>query len=516
MTVAKVAALLSAAIVATGTSTAVGATYEIRLENQTSSVTASHWWKETETDRVVINGIEGHGVCLDTSFAQGVAAQSCDSAGTGPSSQRLAWWANDSSIRWLPVHSPGHTPSPSTCLWQDGWARSATMRACSPAKLVTDPSGQWHWASPPQGGALQNASAATPIINRRTSQHVQLIKAPAPAPGPRPPPRPNPGQIWPANWNLTESHGMSYIEPSRAVRFAANQSFIKLERPQALVGLDWTVSVGEWFTKQGGAKHAKCEAVSRENCRRIKAAGMAQRCCIYHNMELALGWLESQATAMDDPAKADYFLQYPNGTVYAEDIVFGRQWFWDHRNEAASNYFVSSVVESLQGAEADCTFTDDTGGLPAEHPAVVGKIKMTPQELEELQRATAVSYDKLLVALVQAGKWDWQAFSTTPMFTRNNCVSWMDSYCKPDRQKDMMIMAAAATNVSIGAFLITRPPIGVMGTRADAPAFFLQPGTPVGLCKREGPGVYSREWTNGVARLNCSSFTSILPFPSIQ
>ena len=50
-------------------------------------------------------------------------------------------------------------------------------------------------------------------------------------------------------------------------------------------------------------------------------------------MELALGWLESQARAMDDPAKADFFLQYiddrgrKNGTIYSENIEFGRQWF---------------------------------------------------------------------------------------------------------------------------------------------------------------------------------------------
>lgn len=503
-------------------------TYTIQLTASSSSTAGpspSRWWKETETDRVVINGVESRGVCLDTSFAAAVAAQSCDSAGSGPSAQRLAWWANDSSIRWLPVSSPGHAPQPPTCLWQVGSARSATMRPCGPATPVTDPSGQWQWDAPPQGGALKNASAAAPIVNRRSHQHLQLAKAPAPAPGPRPPPRPNPGRIWPANWNLTASYGMNYIEPSRAVRFAANQTFITLSRPQALVGLDWTVSVGEWFTKPGGANHTKCEAVSRENCRRIKASGMVQRCCIYHNTELALGWLESQAKAMDDPSKADYFLQYPNGTIYSEDIVFGRQWFWNHTNQEASDYFVSSMVESLQGSDADCTFTDDVQGLPEEHPAVTGKLGMSPQQLEQLQRATALSYDKLLVALVAAGKYDWQAFAPTPRFSNGSCSSWMDRYCEAGRQRDMMIMAfdnahgiAAATNASIAAFLITRPPIGIMQTDTHQPApaaFLLQPGTPVGLCKKEGQGVYSREWTNGVARLDCGSFSGALPFPTL-
>ena len=96
---------------------------------------------------------------------------------------------------------------------------------------------------------------------------------------------PNPGSLPWINWNLSESHGMEYIEPSRAIRFAANQSYISLERPVSIIGLDWTVSVGEWFTKPRAANRSTtCEAVSRENCRRIKASGMTQRCCIYHNM----------------------------------------------------------------------------------------------------------------------------------------------------------------------------------------------------------------------------------------
>ena len=249
---------------------------------------------------------------------------------------------------------------------------------------------------------------------------------------------------------------------------------------------------------------------------------MTQRCCIYHNMELALGWLESQAKAMDDVTKADYFLQYTdgngrkNGTIYAENIEFGRQWFWDHRNEEASDYFVTSLVESLQGPEADCTFTDDAKGLPEEHPAVVGKINMTAVQLGELQRATTLTYDKLIVALVAAGKYDWQAFSSTSPFSHSTCSVWMDSYCEPARQKDMMIMSSSsADNASIAAFLITRPPIGIMGTRANSSAFSLQPGTPTGLCRKEGSDVYSREWTNGVARLDCGSFTGSLPFPKL-
>jgi hypothetical protein len=497
-----------------------GAVYSVGLQNN-SSQSATRWWKETETYRILLPTEPS--ICLDAwGGAVAIAAQSCDHAGNGPSNQRLAYWANDSSVRWLPVQSPGHAPEGMTCLWQNASATSATMQRCDATVLVTDQSGQWQWDS------ATSKSTASPIVNRRSGQHLQLTAAPAPPPGPKPPPLPNAGTLPWVNWNLSESHGFEYIEPSRAVRFAANQSYISLERRQAIVGLDWTVSVGEWFTKPG-VNHANCEAVSRENCRRIKAAGMTQRCCIYHNQELALGWLESQAAAMDDPSKADYFLQYTdgngtkNGTIYAEDIEFGRQWFWDHTNAEASEYFVSSVVESLKGDAADCTFTDDTGGLPAEHPAVMGEINMTPAQLSELQHATALSFDKLVVALVKAGKYDWQRMTQTSPFSKKTCASWMETYCEPKRQSDMMVMASdpddskyAVGNASIAAFLITRPPVGFMATRGDSPTFLLQPGVPKGLCLKEGGGVYSRQWTNGIARLDCAKLSSELPFPSLK
>ena len=52
-------------------------------------------------------------------------------------------------------------------------------------------------------------------------------------------------------------------------------------------------------------------------------------------MELALEWEESQRKVMYDPSKADYFLQYNNGTIYNEGIEFGDQFFWNYTNKEA-------------------------------------------------------------------------------------------------------------------------------------------------------------------------------------
>jgi len=336
--------------------------------------------------------------------------------------------------------------------------------------------------------------------------------------------------LWRTNWNLTESHGFVYIEPSRAVRFAANQSYINLSSPQALVGLDWTNSVGEWFTNAGGANKTRCEAVSRENCRRLKAAGMVQRCCIYHNTELALSWLESQRKVMDDPSKSGYFLQYTdgkgnkNGTIYAENIVFGRQWFWDHTNLNASDAFVAGIVDSLDDPAVDCTFMDDQNGVPMEHPDVMARIGMDPAQLSALQHATAASYKKLLAALSKKGKWIFELFKTVAFKAdTTSCVNFMETYCQPARQDDTMVLDAgvkpSTINQTVAAFLITRPPVAfanVKGSGITWNPFMLQPGMPKGLCKKEGVGVYSRAWTNGVARLDCHKWQSDLPFPSLD
>lgn len=334
---------------------------------------------------------------------------------------------------------------------------------------------------------------------------------------------------WTPNWNLTESR-FNYIANYKPT-INMSQSYIALDSPMGMVGLDWTVSVDAWFNQTGGGGgKSTCEAVSRENCRRNKASGMVQRCCIYHNTALALGWLESQRAAMDDPSKRDYFLQYPNGSIYSEDINLGRQWFWNHSNPAAAAYFVSSVVGSLTvDGSADCTFTDDTCGVPEEHPQVMARIGMTPAELSALQKATARSLITLGAELAKVGKWLGSAGSSITggmrgaTFSKSACTKFMDTYCEVGRQKEMMTLGAdwrdPSVNQSIAAFLITRPPVAYVSRSCPMAALLLQPGEPMAgaarLCRKEGGGVYSRAWTAGIARLDCAAWTSELPFPAV-
>ena len=60
-------------------------------------------------------------------------------------------------------------------------------------------------------------------------------------------------------------------------------------------------------------------------------------------------------------------------------------------------------------------------GLPEEHPDVMGRIGMTPQQLIALQHATALTWRKLSVALAKAGKYIWQQFKQAT-FSRSGCT----------------------------------------------------------------------------------------------
>jgi hypothetical protein len=101
-------------------------------------------------------------------------------------------------------------------------------------------------------------------------------------------------------------------------------------QPWGLVSIDWSVAKSVWWggNSTAGRNQSTCEATMIDNCRRLKRGGKAKRCFIYHNLELALEWLESQRKVMNDPSKRDWFIQYAgsdgqkNGTVYATDIVW--------------------------------------------------------------------------------------------------------------------------------------------------------------------------------------------------
>lgn len=208
---------------------------------------------------------------------------------------------------------------------------------------------------------------------------------------------------WPVTWNLTQS---TVIQPSSAEYFAP-------AHPWGLVSLDWSVAARVWF--KGNTSNTTCEATLINNCRMLKASGKATFCFIYHNMELALQWLESQRAVMYAPADAAMFLQYTDGAgrklgrIYNEPQgTYGDQYFWDFREQSAREYFIGSILDVLNDPAVDGTFTDDVTGVPEEHPDVAARINMSAADLADLQYNTQVAGQLLISALALNGKGNWQ------------------------------------------------------------------------------------------------------------
>jgi hypothetical protein len=175
---------------------------------------------------------------------------------------------------------------------------------------------------------------------------------------------PCPTPTWTPTWNLTQS---TIIQPSSPSYFMPNHSW-------GLISLDWTVADSIWY--QGDTQNTSCEATSITGCKMLKEAGLATRCFIYHNSELALQWLESQRVVMQDPSYQDFFLRYTDGKgnkigeIYNEPIKYGNQYFWDYTNSSAAQYYITSILSTLTDPAVDGTFTDDVSGVPQEHPLV--------------------------------------------------------------------------------------------------------------------------------------------------
>lgn len=54
-----------------------------------------------------------------------------------------------------------------------------------------------------------------------------------------------------------------------------------------LASLDWSVGRGVWLNTTD-LNASTCEETSIANCQALKAAGLVNRCGVYHNIELAL------------------------------------------------------------------------------------------------------------------------------------------------------------------------------------------------------------------------------------
>ena len=373
------------------------------------------------------------------------------------------------------------------------------------------------------------------------------------------PPPPN----WAPNWNLTQA---TVVQPGGGEANKNNQTAGPGHYWMPADGHTWgLVQIDSSIAACRSGAHADpdfshphhgnttmCEAAMRENCRRLKMAGKATRCMLYHNFELALEWLESQRVAMYDSSKRDLFLQWPNGTLYSRGSYpngVGMMLYWNYSNPAAGEYVISSILDSVNGSDVDGTFTDDSSGGFPEHGYVAADLKDS-MNFTQFYRDSNNTYVRLVYALTAAGKTNWQSLSrgrgsgsmsralNGMPFSNSTCAAYVRGMCSTTRsepQRPLLMQGPCGesekngqvhcnhVNQTVAAFLIVRPSLAWLGNGWESDdavwnaAYLLQPGEPVGDCEEEAgaAGVFSRRWSNGVAKLDCNTWSAVLPFPSL-
>ena len=281
-------------------------------------------------------------------------------------------------------------------------------------------------------------------------------------------------------------------------------------------------------------------------------------------------WMSTQRAVMRHPpqgAAQTLFLRYqpgaqPTGTpdcvrestaplgIYCEAEMTansGDQYFWDHRNGATRSFFAETVAmgPSAMGSSAiDGLYLDDTLGLDEEHPHAPVRMKMTREQVTEVAAATREAVNQTIALLLPAGKYLWQMFHTAALPSRKGCAAAFRAVCAESRKGkggdptlyegvhaallmtlDSSVMNDTTHELSedfpqaVAAFLILRPSHGFLnfgmwgwGNRPVYPAILdADVGVPLGVCTEVMPGVFARNYSRGLAKVNCDKFTATIP-----
>jgi hypothetical protein len=405
---------------------------------------------------------------------------------------------------------------------------------------------------------------------------------------------------WEPTWDLARSTAMQ----------ACNLSgyFSATEAAQwGLVSFDALNAQAQWLD----ATPHDAEERLVEQCRRVKAVNNNTRCLIYRNTALALEWLSSQRRVMAR-SHADFFLRFqdmagcdaagpctwapvpgrPNYThagtlhggphccpfdrVYCEqggttNLSHWRgqeQFFWNFSSTELQAWFVEHFFATNgthRSPHVDGFFSDDVKGLPEEHPDAVARLGIRASELQALQRATQLTWNRAMERVVSEGGWLWQMFGASDyanaapvvgggsVEATATCSAQMRLLCSAESQKRPLLMGVAGNccelpsagdsgsasagrcdklvscnrggNHTLAAFLVTRPPFGYIGAgwlycdsvgspskHLRDPLWNLNTGTPLEGCMEHAPGVFSRRWSGGLASLDCNTGDTLLDF----
>jgi hypothetical protein len=254
----------------------------------------------------------------------------------------------------------------------------------------------------------------------------------------------------------------------------------------------------------------------------VKAINPKTRVFVYRQSELALNIFDNGAKVMYDPSKTNWFVLFPNGSIYNDSTRVGNyrmdQFCWDHRNPEVQDYFVNYYVGSaFNQSVVDGMFYDDDGGIWQER----SHYPIYPDEYRRaVDAAQQVSLKRAWELALQYGKHAWQAWLTPTVPTSEDkpatCAAKMKTAMS---MKNVPVTFPAMYNGAcdhpwdqckdikqqLAAFLIARGDYWLFYTPNTwwMEGFERDYGVPLSDAEEPSPNVFVRKWSNCTVSLNC-------------
>jgi hypothetical protein len=326
---------------------------------------------------------------------------------------------------------------------------------------------------------------------------------------------------WPATYNMQLST-QNYFSSSEGFYDNATVAFAALH---GVIGIDWT-------NHKGLPMHR--EDTLAQQAALIKAVNPKIRVYVYRNSELALNVFDNGAKVMYDPSKTNWFVLFPNGTIYNDSRIIGDyrmdQFCWDHRNPDAQDYFVNYYIASgFNQSSVDGLFYDDDRGIWEERKNFPDYPDSYRQAVDAAQQ---VSLNRAWELGLKSNKHAWQAWVSpsvpnsedkpgvcankmkTAISMKNVPVSFRPRYDDAcihewNQCKDLKQQLAAFLLARGDHWLFYAPPLSWWKE-----GFEKDYGVPLSDPEEMFPNFFIRKWSNCTVYLDCNTFSSDIIFPT--
>ena len=219
-------------------------------------------------------------------------------------------------------------------------------------------------------------------------------------------------------------------------------------------------------------------------------------------------------------------------------------------NQTFLEWFRDDYVFDYQGSSdlvSGMYFDDwwpESGPFPDPFPNMTEDMGLTPEEQKRISKSYQANMKVIYDEMLRRGKFTWQQMwngqddpstkngcCTSPIVRNETCAASLRKYCAADSPSQTRVMSYAFSPGScdggkglvnltspkhdIVNFLLIRGPQAFLGHGwLGCSRIYTYPdeltwdyGEPLGLCEETSSGVFTREWTNAVVKMDCNTWT---------